>query len=111
MLDLLVKPTEQSAGAAFHTGDLLLVRGWSEFHGHSMRIDLAPDVGAVPCDEVLALGGRRGIGQWLLWRDHDGIVLQAQGRAREHFATISDCLDTIAPTGSEALTDIQPTVW
>jgi len=111
MLDTLVPAGTQQTGAAFSTTDLLLLRGWSEFHGLSMGIDLARRVDDVHCDEVVLLAARDGSGRWALWCDRHGIVLQPQHRAAHSFATVHEAMAAIAPPSADVLTDIQATGW
>lgn len=111
MLDALVHPIDQQAGAAFNTADLMLLRGWSEFHGLTMQMDLAGNMPGVPYDEAILLTGRNDAREWLLWRDQDSVALTRPGRIATSHTSVSDALLAAIPPAADPLTDIQPTGW
>jgi len=111
MLDLLVEPADRQTGSAFCTSDLLLLRGWSEFHALTMSIDLRHETAGIPCDEAIRLTASDGSGAWLLWREQAGIALRPEGRSARCFARVADALQAVRPAPADKLSDIQPTAW
>lgn len=111
MLDLMIEATERQTGSAFCRSDLLLMRGWSEFHGLTMSIDLPNEIADASCEDAVRLTGHDGSAPWLLWREQDGIALRPEGRSANCFASVSDALQAVRPPPADLLSDIQPTTW
>jgi hypothetical protein len=85
-------------GLAFEVPDLLLLRGWADFHALRMTIELDFCVEGEEYEEVLGLYDNVcAFRRWLIWRSGDGIVVQpAKGRGGV-FDTMADVLDMLIP--------------
>ena len=86
------------AGLAFEIPDLLIMRGWAEFHDLEMTIEL--DIGEEGDDyeEMLSLyDPRQELLRWILWRSCDGIMVQAAAGRVMLFDQMMDVLAILNP--------------
>jgi hypothetical protein len=85
-------------GFSFDVADLLLLRGWSDFHEIRMAIELDVCTEDEEYEELLALYERGcAFRRWMLWRSNDGIVVQpAMGRTML-FDSVVDALERLIP--------------
>jgi hypothetical protein len=86
-------------GLSFDIPDLMLLKGWSDFHEIRMTIELDACTENEEYEEILALHDPDGaFRRWTLWRSGDGIVVQpAMGRSML-FDRMVDALDCLIPT-------------
>jgi hypothetical protein len=85
-------------GLSFDVPDLLMVRGWSDFHDFRMAIDLDVCVEADEYEELLGIyESTCAFRRWMIWRSCDGIVVQPTMRHTMIFDTMADVLETLLP--------------
>lgn len=85
-------------GLSFDVPDLLMLRGWAEFHDLRMAIDLDVCADGDEYEELLGLYDKdRAFRRWMIWRSCEGIVVQpAMGRPMV-FDFMGDALDMLIP--------------
>jgi hypothetical protein len=85
-------------GLSFEVPDLLMLRGWAEFHDLRMAIELDVSVDGDEYEELLGLYEKdRAFRRWMIWRSCEGIVVQpAMGRPMR-FDFMGDALDMLIP--------------
>ena len=85
-------------GLSFEIPDLLILRGWADFHDLRMAIDLDVCAEGEEYEELVGLYDRdRAFRRWMIWRSRDGIVVQpAMGRTMQ-FDYMSDVLEILIP--------------
>jgi hypothetical protein len=85
-------------GLAFEIPDLLLLRGWADFHDLRMTIELDFCVDGEEYEELLGLyDAHRPFRRWMIWRSCDGIVVQpAMGRTML-FDNMADVPEILIP--------------
>ena len=85
-------------GLSFDIPDLLMLRGWCEFHDLRMTIDIDLCADGDEYEELLGLYDRGcAFRRWMIWRSCDGIVVQpAMGRPMLLDA-MTDALETMIP--------------
>ena len=63
-------------GLSFDVADLVMLRGWSEYHDLRMTIELDACADGDEYEELLALYDRDcAFRRWMIWRSGDGIVV------------------------------------
>lgn len=89
----------QPTGMAFDIPDLLLLRGWSDFHGLRMAIELDVCAENEEYEELLALYDQScAFRRWMLWRSCDGIVVQPANGRTMLFDAMADVLEILIPS-------------
>jgi hypothetical protein len=85
-------------GLSFNIPDLVMLRGWSEFHDLRMAIDLDVCAESDEYEELLGIYDRTcAFRRWMIWRSCDAIVVQpAMGRPML-FDTMADALEVLIP--------------
>jgi hypothetical protein len=85
-------------GLSFEIPDLLMLRGWSDFHDLRMTIELDVCAEGDEYEELLGLYDRtRAFRRWMIWRSCDGLVVQpAMGRTMM-FDHMADVLEILIP--------------
>ena len=85
-------------GLSFAVPDLLMLRGWSDFHDLRMTIELDVVADGDEYEELLGLyDANRAFRRWMIWRSCDAIVVQpTMGRAMV-FDNMSDVLEILIP--------------
>jgi hypothetical protein len=88
-------------GLSFDVPDLLMLRGWADFHDLRMAIDLDVCAEGDEYEELLGLYDKdRAFRRWMIWRSCDGIVVQpAMGRTML-FDFMADALEILIPAGN-----------
>jgi hypothetical protein len=92
-------PAKTPTGLSFGIPDLLMLRGWADFHDLRLAIELDVCAEGDEYEELLGLYDKdRAFGRWIIWRSCDGIVVQpAMGRTML-FDFIGDVLETLIPS-------------
>jgi hypothetical protein len=85
-------------GLSLEIPDLLMLRGWADFHDLRMTIELDLCVEGDEYEEMIGLyDADRAFRRWMIWRSCDGIVVQpAMGRTML-FDNIADVLEVLIP--------------
>jgi hypothetical protein len=93
-------PPKIPTGLSFDIPDLLMLRGWADFHELRMAIELDVCADGDEYEELLGLYDKdRAFRRWMIWRSGDGIVVQpAMGRPML-FDFMGDALEILIPTG------------
>jgi hypothetical protein len=85
-------------GFSFDIPDLLLLRGWADFHDLRMVIELDVHIEDEEYEELLALYDRGcAFRRWMLWRSCDGIVVQPTMGRMMLFDCMADALEVLIP--------------
>jgi hypothetical protein len=95
----LRRPTVRTpTGLSFDIPDLLMLRGWADFHNLRLSIELDVHADGDEYEELLGLYEKdRAFRRWMIWRSCDGIVVQpAMGRTML-FDRMVDALDMLIP--------------
>ena len=88
-------------GLAFEIPDLMLLKGWADFHNVQMVVELDHCVEGDEYEEVVALYGRDSkLRRWILWRSAQAIVVQPLIGRSCRFATVPEALESIIPPRS-----------
>jgi hypothetical protein len=89
------------AGLAFEIGDLVMLRGWADFHDLRLVVELDYSADGDEYEEVLSLyPSGSAFRRWLLWRGTADVVVQPMiGRAM-HFASVAQALEYLIPTAA-----------
>jgi hypothetical protein len=89
-------------GLAFDIPDLLLLRGWADYHHLRMVIELDNAVAGEEYEEVVAFYDEAcSLRRWNLWRSGCDIVVQPLIGRAQHYATVADALDSLTDTRPE----------
>jgi hypothetical protein len=90
-----VKPP---TGLSFNVADLVMLRGWAEFHNLRMTIELDVCADEDEYEELLGLYDRSSpFRRWMIWRSCDAIVVQpTMGRAMV-FDCMFEALEVLIP--------------
>jgi hypothetical protein len=92
---------EMPAGLSFEIPDLLMIRGWADFHELRMAIELDVCTDGDEYEELLGLYDKdRVFRRWMFWRSRDGIVVQPMMGRRMLFDRMADALDILIPAGN-----------
>lgn len=85
-------------GFSFDIPDLVMLRGWSDFHDLRMAIELDVCADGDEYEELLGLyDSTSAFRRWMIWRSCDGIVVQpAMGRTML-FDYMADALEILIP--------------
>lgn len=88
-------------GLSFEIADLVLLRGWAEFHDIQMVVELDHWVEGEEYEEVVAFYAPDSqLRRWIIWRTADQVVVQPLiGRSRR-FNAVADALETLVPARS-----------
>lgn len=85
-------------GLSFDLPDLLMLRGWSDFHDLRLAIELDVCADGDEYEELLGLYDRtRAFRRWMIWRSCDGIVVQPTMGHKMLFDSMSDALEVMIP--------------
>jgi hypothetical protein len=86
-------------GLSFEIPDLLILRGWVDFHDLRLAIDLDVCADGDEYEELLGIYDKqRAFRRWMIWRSCDGIIVQpAMGRPMM-FDFMEDALEVLIPT-------------
>jgi hypothetical protein len=97
-VELRRTPARMPTGLSFDIPDLLMLRGWADFHDLRMAIELDVCAEDDVYEELLALYEKdRAFRRWMIWRSCDGIVVQpAMGRTML-FDLMEDALEVLIP--------------
>ena len=86
-------------GLSFDVPDLLMLQAWAEFHDLRMSIDLDVCAEGDEYEELLGLYDKQSaFRRWMIWRSHQGIVVQPTMGRTMLFDHMSDVLDLLIPT-------------
>jgi hypothetical protein len=86
-------------GIAFDVPDLVLLRGWSDFHGLRMAIELDVCAEHKEYEELLALYDQNcAFRRWMLWRSCDGIIVQPANGRTMLCENMADVLEILIPS-------------
>ena len=86
-------------GLAFEIADLVMLRGWAEFHSMRLAIELEVCAENEEYEELLALYEQNcAFRRWMLWRSCDGIIVQPANGRTKLFDTMADVVDTLIPS-------------
>ncbi len=93
-------PARMPIGLSFDIADLLMLRGWTEFHELRMTIDLDICADGDEYEELLGIyDSDCPVQRWMIWRSHDGIVVQPATGRPMLFGFMGDALETLIPAG------------
>jgi hypothetical protein len=96
-------PARIPTGLSFDIPDLLMLRGWAEFHDLRMSIDLDVCADGDEYEELLGISDKdRAFRRWVLWRSGDGIVVQPAVGRPMLFDFMGDMLEFLIPSGDQA---------
>jgi hypothetical protein len=85
-------------GFSFDIPDLVMLRGWSDFHDLRMAIELDVCAEGEEYEELLGLYDRsRAFRRWMIWRSSDAIVVQPAMGHTMLFDCMAEALDTLIP--------------
>lgn len=85
-------------GLAFELADLVMVQGWSEFHGLRMVVELDYSSEGDEYEEVIAFYPEdSAFRRWMMWRDISEIVVQPMMGRAIRFGSVADALDHLIP--------------
>jgi hypothetical protein len=85
-------------GLSFDIPDLVMLRGWSDFHDLRMAIELDVCAEGDEYEEILGLYDRtRAFRRWMIWRSIDGIVVQPTMGHTMLFDRMADALEVLIP--------------
>jgi hypothetical protein len=83
-------------GFSFDVPDLVMLRGWSEFHELRMTVEIDVCADVDEYEELLGLYDRtRAFRRWMIWRSCDGIVVQPAMGQKMLFDCMADALETL----------------
>ena len=86
-------------GIAFEVPELLLLRGWAEFHNLRLVIELDVCAEGEEYEELLALYEPDGaFRRWMLWRSCDGIIVQPANGRTMLLDAMADVLEILIPS-------------
>jgi hypothetical protein len=98
MLKPQVTPNRPT-GLSFEIPDLVLLKGWADFHNVQMVVELDHCVEGEEYEEVVALYGRDSqLRRWILWRSVDEIVLQPLIGRSCRFSSVPAALESMSPS-------------
>jgi hypothetical protein len=85
-------------GLSFEVPDLLMLRAWAEFHELRMTIELDVFTGVDEYEEIVSLSLRgSNFRRWMLWRSHEGVVVQPMMGRPMLFDRMADALELLIP--------------
>ena len=86
-------------GLSFDVPDLLMLRGWADFHDLRLAIELDVCADGDEYEELLGLYDRdRAFRRWMIWRSCDGIVVQPAMGHSMLFDYMGDALEVLIPS-------------
>lgn len=87
-------------GLSFEVPDLVMLRGWAEFHELRLAIELDVCVEDDEYEELLGLyDGTCAFRRWMIWRSKEGIVVQPTLGRTMLFDSMPDALEFLIPAG------------
>ncbi len=91
-------PVRLPTGLSFDVPDLLMLRGWTDYHGLRLLIELDVCAEDEEYEEFLGLYEPTcAFRRWMMWRSCDGIVVQpAMGRMML-FDRMAEVLEALLP--------------
>ena len=88
-------------GLAFEIADLMLLRGWADFHDVQMTVELDHCVEGDEYEEVVAFYARDSqLRRWILWRSSGEIIVQPLIGRSCRFVSVADALGSLIPARS-----------
>ena len=88
-------------GLAFEIADLMLLRGWADFHEMQMVVELDHCVEGEEYEEVVAFYAQDSqLRRWILWRATGEIVVQPLIGRGCRFGSVADALESLIPARS-----------
>jgi hypothetical protein len=85
-------------GLSFDIPDLQVLRGWADLHDLRLAIDLDVCADGDEYEELLGLYDKgRVFRRWMIWRSHEGIVVQPTTGRPMLFDFMGDALDILIP--------------
>lgn len=85
-------------GLAFEIGDLVLLKGWADFHGLQMVVELDHCVEGDEYEEVVAFyASKSRLRRWILWRSAEEVVVQPLIGRSMRFACVADAIESLVP--------------
>ena len=95
-MEMLRTTPTPPTGLSFDIADLILIKGWTEYHDIRMVVELDHSVEGEEYEEVVALyTNDRMLRRWILWRSACDVVVQPLlGRPR-HFDCVADALESL----------------
>jgi hypothetical protein len=85
-------------GLAFEIGDLVLLKGWADFHGLQMVVELDHWVEGDEYEEVIAFyANKNRLRRWILWRSAEEVVVQPLIGRSLRFACVADAIESLVP--------------
>ena len=95
-MDLLRASPPPPVGLAFEIADLLLLRGWADYHHLRMVVELDNAVAGEEYEEVVAFYDEAcSLRRWNLWRSARDIVVQPLVGRAQRYASVADALDSL----------------
>lgn len=85
-------------GLSFEIPDLLMLRAWAEYHELRMTIELDASTGSEEYEEIVNLSQQdSNFRRWMIWRSHEGIVVQPRVGRPMLFDMVADALELLIP--------------
>jgi len=85
-------------GLAFEIGDLVLLKGWADFHGLQMVVELDHCVEGDEYEEVVAFYANKSrLRRWILWRSAEAVVVQPLIGRSMRFGCVADAIESLVP--------------
>jgi hypothetical protein len=85
-------------GLSFEVPDLVMLKGWSEYHELRMAIELDVCADGDEYEELLGLYEQTSaFRRWMIWRSCDGIVVQPTMGRTMLFDCMADALEILIP--------------
>lgn len=86
-------------GLSFEVSDLVMLRGWADFHDLRLTIELDVCVESDEYEELLGLyDGTCAFRRWMIWRSQEGIVVQPTLGRTMLFDSVADALEFLIPS-------------
>jgi hypothetical protein len=99
-------------GLSFDIPDLVLIKGWSEFHNLRMVMRLDHGSDDEEYEEVLAFYTRKSpLCRWIMWRTGGTVFVQPMIGRGQRYATVAEALESLMPQQLAVLTDIKTEHW
>jgi hypothetical protein len=88
-------------GLSFDIPDLLMLKGWADFHDLRMVIELDVCAERDEYEELVGLYDKsRAFRRWMIWRSCDGIVVQPTMGRTMLFDVMADALEILIPAAN-----------
>jgi hypothetical protein len=92
LLDAAAEPS----GPAFSIPDLMIARGWADFHDLTLTVELDHCIEGADYEEVLAFH-HQGVRRWAMWRSKEQVVVAGRRGATCRFESLPEALEAIEP--------------